>query len=395
MTTSGRAAILPTAIVCLLAVASVFATGPTFRADYRFKGTRLTGFTPLGQADWKVENGELVGTPKDAAGGWLLVDGKAFQDAQIYADVKCAGGCKSGFILRAEKTPEGGMKGILMSLTDGDLVPYLVRIDAKGREISRDPLPAPPPGRGGSGAGGRGAAVPGAGAAPAGITQQGVTGSGPAPALSPEIAAQLPANLAKRPSGAFVPGDYNSAEVLLTENSVQPKFNGGALGGTGQRNIPAADADGYGQIGLYVGGTGAARFRDFMYKDILDHTWGTEEVSRNYRAIRVDPHYYSWSPAVADFNHDGIMDVAAGPFYYLGPDFKVGKQIYKPTSYNPTSEWPIAAMVSLAYDFTGDGWPDILQMSGNAGNGTGTLVREPERRLPPLGEVCGAVAGGE
>src|ERR1019366_9498751 len=112
------------------------------------------------------------------------------------------------------------------------------------------------------------AGVPGAGAAPAGYTQPGVTGGGgPAPPISPEIAAQLPRNLAQRPTGAFVPGDDNSAEVLLTENSVQPKFNGGSLGGGGgQRNIPEAEADGYGQIGLYVGGTGEARFKDFMYK---------------------------------------------------------------------------------------------------------------------------------
>ena len=34
-------------------------------------------------------------------------------------------------------------------------------------------------------------------------------------------------------------------------------------------------------------------------------------------------------------------------------------------------------MVNLAFDFTGDGWPDVLQMSGNAGNGTGYLFVNP------------------
>ena len=192
--------------------------------------------------------------------------------------------------------------------------------------------------------------------------------------------AQYPpeSRLAARPAGAYVPGGYNDMEVLITDNSVQPKFNAGALGGGGggNRNIP--DADGYGMIGLYVGGTGEARFKDFSYKDILNHTWGTEEVGKNFRAIRVDPHYYSWSTAVADFNHDNVMDIAAGPFYYLGPDYKVGKQIYAPVSFNPTSEWPIPAMVNIAADFTGDGWTDVLQMSGNAGNGTGTLYVNPK-----------------
>ena len=136
--------------VCVLLAISVFTAGPTFRADYRFAGTALTDFKPMGQADWKVQNGEIVGTPKDANGGWLLLDGKEFQDTQMYASVKCVGGCKAGFVMRAEKTPDGGMKGVLMSVTENDLVPYLVKIDASGKEISREPLPAPA-GRGGGG----------------------------------------------------------------------------------------------------------------------------------------------------------------------------------------------------------------------------------------------------
>ena len=55
-------------------------------------------------------------------------------------------------------------------------------------------------------------------------------------------------------------------------------------------------------------------------------SWSEEKVGPNFRAIHVDPHYYSWSAAVADFNHDGKMDVAAGAFYYLGPDFKVASK---------------------------------------------------------------------
>jgi hypothetical protein len=203
---------------------------------------------------------------------------------------------------------------------------------------------------------------------------------GPPPPMSPELAAQYPkeARLASRPAGEYMAGQYNDAEVLITENSVQPKFNGGALGGNNSRPIPEAEQDGYGQIALYVGGTGEAHFKDLMYKDILNHTWAADEVGKNFKAVRVDPHYYSWSAAVADFNHDGNMDVAAGAFYYLGPDFKVGKQIYTPVSFNPTSEWPIPAMVNIAFDFTGDGWPDVLQMGGNAGNGTGYLFVNPK-----------------
>ena len=383
--------------LCALA-ATVFTAGPTFRADYRFTGSSLTGFRPLGAAEWRVQNGEIVGTPKDASGGWLLLDGKEFQDTQIYASVKCVAGCKAGVLMRAEKTADGGMKGLLMSVTENDLVPYVVKIDAAGKEISREPLAAPA-GRGGGGApGGRAGGAPPAGAAPppagrgddptarmsaqtAALSGGRSVNPGPPPPMAPDLAAQYSkeSHLAQRPNGVYVAGDYNAVEVLLTENSVQPKFNGGALGGgnTG-RTVPDADRDGYGQIGFYVGGTGEVRIKDFMYKDILNHSWAPEETGKNFKQVRVDPHYYSWSAAVADFNHDGVPDIAAGAYYYTGPDFKIGKQIYTPVSFNPTSEWPIPAMVNIAYDFTGDGWVDVLQMAGNAGNGTGFLYANPK-----------------
>lgn len=405
--------------VCVLFAISVFTAGPTFRPDYRFAGTALTGFKPMGQAEWTVQNGEIVGTPKDSNGGWLLLDGKEFQDTQMYASVKCVAPCKAGFVMRAEKTPDGGMKGVLMSVTENDLVPYLVKIDAGGKELSREPLPAPA-GRGGGGGGGRAGGGAGAGAAPAGGSAQAAgaptggapppagggagTGAasgdnatarmaaataaiggravnpGPAPQMSPELAAQYPkeSRLSARPSGAYIPNEYNAVEVLLSENSVQPKFNGGSLGGGNGRPIPDADKDGYGQIGFYVSGTGEVRIKDFMYKDILNHMWAPDDTGKNFKEVRVDPHYYSWSAAVSDFDHDGKQDIAAGAFYYLGPDYKVGKQIYTPVSFNPTSEWPIPAMVNLAYDFTGDGWSDVLQMAGNAGNGTGFLYVNPK-----------------
>src|SRR6185436_16117766 len=119
-------------LLAIAAGAALFMTpvfgemGPTFRADYRFTGTALTGFKPIGGATWKVQNGEIVGTPTDPAGGWLLVEGKSLQDLQMYASVKCVAGCKAGYLMRAEKTADGGMKGVLMSLTEGDTASYLV-----------------------------------------------------------------------------------------------------------------------------------------------------------------------------------------------------------------------------------------------------------------------------
>ena len=52
--------------------------------------------------------------------------------------------------------------------------------------------------------------------------------------------------------------------------------------------------------------------------------------------------------------------------------------MYTPFVYNPAYEYPQTSMVSLAYDFTGDGWPDVLVMSGSAGIGIGTLYVNPK-----------------
>ena len=131
------------------------AAGPTFRPDVVFRGNSLTGWTPLGQADWRAENGEIVGTPKVPAGGWLVL-GKSFEDVAVFSTVTCPAGCKAGVLVRAEKTPDGGMKGIYVSLTESEAGSFAVTLDAQGRETARTQLQAG--GRGGGGGGRAGGA---------------------------------------------------------------------------------------------------------------------------------------------------------------------------------------------------------------------------------------------
>src|SRR5262245_65829914 len=90
---------------CVLAW-SVNAAGPTFRPDVVFKGSALTGWTPLGDADWKAANGEIIGSPKQPGGGWLVLD-KSFQDVAIVSNVTCTGGCKAGVLLWEERHLDG------------------------------------------------------------------------------------------------------------------------------------------------------------------------------------------------------------------------------------------------------------------------------------------------
>ena len=119
------------------------------------------------------------------------------------------------------------------------------------------------------------------------------------------------------------------------------------------------DLDGYGPVALYVGGSGEVRFKDVGFKDLMLKSEPLEKVSSHFRMQRINDFYYSWCAAVADFNHDGIPDVVAGPFYYLGPDFTQRREFMPSRTYNVSTEYA-PDMVDFAYDFTGDGWPDIL-----------------------------------
>ena len=115
--------------------------GPFFRPDDRFEGSSLSRWRPLGAAEWRADKGEIAGVPKDPSGGWLVLD-RSYQDTGFFTSFKCAAGCRTGVLLRAEKTPDG-MKGVLVSLTEGDVGAYALTLDSNGREVKRTPLGFP------------------------------------------------------------------------------------------------------------------------------------------------------------------------------------------------------------------------------------------------------------
>jgi hypothetical protein len=72
--------------------------------------------------------------------------------------------------------------------------------------------------------------------------------------------------------------------------------------------------------------------------------------------------------AIGDFNRDGHMDLTAGCYIWLGPDFSRRRNFTPPrenasgptkTPYDPAKGYS-DFFLSYAFDFNGDGWEDIL-----------------------------------
>lgn len=99
-----------------------------------------------------------------------------------------------------------------------------------------------------------------------------------------------------------------------------------------------------------------------------------------FKKIQVTDQFWAEGADFGDFNHDGVMDVASGPFWYEGPDFKTRHE-YRPlptTSFTRTNADGTTQQIpgyegalgeknaysdnffTFVYDFNHDGWPDIM-----------------------------------
>ncbi len=329
----------------LLCTAPVFAGGPSFTPDITFHGSSLTGFHTLGQASWRAENGELMGTPENGEGGWLMSD-RSYQDVGLFADFRCKGGCEAGALFRIEKSDDS-YKGIFVSLTEPDTPSYAVTLDAQGKILTRERLR-----RGGGLVRVAPPAEPEAPAPRAGI---------------PRYNVKLPFSA---PDTALKPNDWNEIEFLFDANIIRIVLNSGReAGGVGD--------EGYGPFALYVGGTGEVRFKDVAYKDLGLKIRVPDQTSPDFRRQQISDFYYSMTAAAADFNHDGSLDIVSGPYIYYGPDYTKRREIAIAETTSPGTSFN-SWWVEYAEDFTGDGWPDVINVTYGGPNSGVYLYVNPK-----------------
>jgi len=102
-------------------------------------------------------------------------------------------------------------------------------------------------------------------------------------------------------------------------------------------------------------------------------------MTHTFKKIQLSDKFWCEGATFGDFNHDGQMDVVAGPYWYEGPDFQKRHEYYPATKTfkrknaegkEETIEGFEGALGSnntysdnffaFTYDFNKDGWDDIL-----------------------------------
>ncbi len=78
-----------------------------------------------------------------------------------------------------------------------------------------------------------------------------------------------------------------------------------------------------------------------------------------WKKIQLSDVFTCEGAAIGDFNKYGKMDVAAGPWWYEGPDFTKKHEIYPVKTWKPDNEYS-NNFFTYVYDFNKDGWADIL-----------------------------------
>jgi hypothetical protein len=341
--------------LCLLAIwaflgvqgstqATVELQGPSFVPDAKFQGSTLTGWHTLGQAEWRAENGELIGKGSPGS-GWLVLD-HSYQDTAFYAGFQCVGVCDTGVLIRATKT-EAGMKGTYLSIQGGQLEAESLTLDDRGNIVAQMKLR--------NAVGQIRFAPPQADPIASQYASQAQNDEPPHPANVPF----------KFPDLSLRKGEWNEVEIQLDADIMRTYLNNAPE----RSQISAAtdddDMDSYGPIALFVAKGSEVRFKDVSYKDIAIRKQPLEEVGSGFRMQRVNPFYYNWTAAAADFNHDGKLDLVCGGYIFYGPDFTTSREMYATRTFNPSTEY--STWVQHAEDFTGDGWTDVVATRLNVG----------------------------
>ena len=80
----------------------------------------------------------------------------------------------------------------------------------------------------------------------------------------------------------------------------------------------------------------------------------------SFQTLKLSGKFYAEGATFGDLNKDGKMDVASGPFWFEGPDFKTKHEIRTPNVFDPKNYSD--SFLMYTFDFNRDGWLDIFEV---------------------------------
>jgi hypothetical protein len=195
-----------------------------------------------------------------------------------------------------------------------------------------------------------------------------------------------------RPSYTLQSNEWNTIESILDANILRTWLNDGPESGVASGRVDQ-DIARYGRVGLYVGGTTEVRYQTVELKDLGKRVFSAEKLGTRFRKQQLNDFYFAWSATTADVNRDGHLDVLAGPHYFLGPDYETSREIYLANILNPGADYAPPAG-NFAFDWTRDGWPDVIVTEGRnfvMYVNPGAEIRRWDR-FPAFNNTCEVVA---
>lgn len=306
-----------------------------------FNGKSLAGWHAQG-GNWRVVNGEMVGSAQDGAGGWLFLD-RGYEDLLLELAFRCDG-CDAGILLRNAPLNGGYGRttGIYVPLVGPDSQGiFRITLDEREKEIDRKALVTTEAGKKAS------EAVE-------------YTSCGDAHPECRYLSRLENLQVTSRP----LAGGWKQITVQVRGDVVEGNPGDYAP----KPGAPKEEAGKFGPLALRID-RGEWRVKDIVLTDLTRPTMGfrKEVTSPEFRKVQLTDRFYAEGIATADINHDGVMDIVSGPYAYLGPDFRRTIEIYPPLTYNISAPGQHGnytdAFLQYAYDFEGNGWPDVLKIN--------------------------------
>lgn len=83
-----------------------------------------------------------------------------------------------------------------------------------------------------------------------------------------------------------------------------------------------------------------------------------EHTVHEFERRQVSDVFFAEGAGIGDLNRNGIPDIAAGPYWYEGPDYEQRHEFYPPEPFDPLGYSD--NFIVRVFDFNGDDWNDLL-----------------------------------